>query len=214
MPARALGAGTTRRLLLFAMIIAVGVVSVALRYAGAAPLVGLGPTEMRLDFVDAAGLTTKNEVSYRGLEIGEVGSVRAVPGGVEVDLLLDRTAPPVPASAVAVVAPRSAIGEVYVDLRPTDDRPPFLTEGSVIPRERTRLPATALEPAAMDASVRCRESPPVDVRGAQNAPGASGEATVTDRRRHEPTIAFDPVRSGPAGLPTGAPPVVVPGLTP
>jgi len=38
------------------------------------------------------------------------------------------------------VANRSAVGEQYVDLRPDDDKGPYLTDGSVIPQDRTAIP--------------------------------------------------------------------------
>jgi phospholipid/cholesterol/gamma-HCH transport system substrate-binding protein len=40
-----------------------------------------------------------------------------------------------------VVANRSAVGEQYVDLRPSHGRGPYLAEGSVVPRSRTATPA-------------------------------------------------------------------------
>src|SRR5207244_3378859 len=40
----------------------------------------------------------------------------------------------------AVVANRSAVGEQYLDLRPTQDTGPYLAEGSVISEARTETP--------------------------------------------------------------------------
>jgi phospholipid/cholesterol/gamma-HCH transport system substrate-binding protein len=44
-----------------------------------------------------------------------------------------------------VVANRSAIGEQYVDLQPRGDGGPYLTDGAVIPKERTEIPAPVTE---------------------------------------------------------------------
>ena len=60
--------------------------------------------------------------------------------GIEVDLLIDSSAPQIPASARAVVANRSAIGEQYVDLQPDTDQGPFLEDGSVIAVGDTTTP--------------------------------------------------------------------------
>jgi len=66
--------------------------------------------------------------------------MRVTPTGVSVELLIDQSAPEVPASSFAVVANRSAVGEQYVDLQPPSDGGPVLEDGSVIPPERTRTP--------------------------------------------------------------------------
>lgn len=143
------------RLTLLGLITVVGVVFVALRYAALGPLIGIRAPEVRLELTDAAGLTTQNEVSYRGVPVGDIGAVTSVQGGVEATIRLRRDSPPVPASSIAVVTDRSAIGEVYVDLRPERPDGPFLGDGSVIPRERTRLPVPAeTAMAALDGIAR------------------------------------------------------------
>lgn len=130
------------RLTLIGLISVGGMIYIGLRYAGLGPLVGIRPPEVRLELADTGGLTVQNEVTYRGVPIGSIGTIRPTPGGVEASILLDRGGPPVPASANAVVTDRSAIGEVYVDLQPERADGPFLGDGSLIPRERTRLPVT------------------------------------------------------------------------
>jgi phospholipid/cholesterol/gamma-HCH transport system substrate-binding protein len=79
-------------------------------------------------------------VSYRGVEIGKVGDMRITPTGLETELEIDHSAPEVPASAIAVIANRSAVGEQYVDLEPPRDGGPYLQDGSVIPVDRVRTP--------------------------------------------------------------------------
>lgn len=132
--------GQRGRLALFGLITVVGVVFVALRYAGLGELIGIRAPEVRLELADAGGRTVQNEVTYRGVPVGDVAVVRPLAGGVEATIRLRRDAPPVPASSVAVVSDRSAIGEVSVDLRPERPDGPFLRDGSVVPRDRTRLP--------------------------------------------------------------------------
>jgi phospholipid/cholesterol/gamma-HCH transport system substrate-binding protein len=60
--------------------------------------------------------------------------------GVRVVLTIEPGARKIPASAHAVVANRSAVGEQYVDLRPASTGGPYLTSGSVIPMSRTSIP--------------------------------------------------------------------------
>ena len=72
--------------------------------------------------------------------MGTVGPLSLTQDGVNVRLMLNDGGPDIPASALAVVANRSAIGEQYVDLRPPSDAGPYLEEGSVIATEDTETP--------------------------------------------------------------------------
>lgn len=89
---------------------------------------------------EAAGLFERGEVDYRGVAVGNVESIRLTPDGVEAVLLIEGDAPPIPADLRAFVLNRSAAGERFVDLRPNTDTGPFLSDGSVIPRERVVIP--------------------------------------------------------------------------
>src|SRR5262249_35477973 len=77
-------------------------------------------------------------VTERGVPVGRVNAVRLHDGGVEVDLHLTRAG--IPADLRAVVTVRSAVGEQYVDLRPSTDTGPYLRNGDVIPASRTGTP--------------------------------------------------------------------------
>lgn len=127
-------------LVLFVVISLVGIGYIAFRYVGADSLIGLGPYVVKVEMKDSGGIFSKASVSYRGVEIGKVGDMRVTPTGLETDLEIDRSAPDVPASAIAVIANRSAVGEQYVDLQPPRDGGPYLHDGSVIPVDRVRTP--------------------------------------------------------------------------
>ena len=135
-----MGSTVTRLVALFAVISLAGIAFVGFRYVGAAQLIGLGPSVVRVELAESGGIFPKAAVAYRGVEIGQVGTMRVTPGGVEAELELDHSAPNVPANAVAVIANRSAVGEQYVDLEPTADTAPYLTDGSIIPTDHTRTP--------------------------------------------------------------------------
>ncbi|MCD2186982.1 MCE family protein [Actinomycetospora soli] len=148
------------KLWLFTVITVVGVVFVAFRYAGIGPLVGFRPPEVRLELADSGGLTVQNKVVYRGVPVGDVDRLGITATGVEAVIRLRADAPAVPASAVAVVTNRSAIGEVYVDLQPPSADGPVLGDGSVIPVERTGLPVGSV--VGLGAIDRLARAVPVD----------------------------------------------------
>jgi phospholipid/cholesterol/gamma-HCH transport system substrate-binding protein len=127
-------------LILFVVLSVVGIGYIAFRYVGADALVGLGPYEVKVEMTDSGGIFPKASVSYRGVEIGKVGDMRVTPTGLEIDLEIEKESPDVPASAIAVIANRSAVGEQYVDLEPPRDGGPYLQDGSVIPADRVRTP--------------------------------------------------------------------------
>jgi len=123
----------------FVVVALTAVAFVGANYAGLGRLAGSGYV-VRLHLAEGGGIFTNSEVTYRGVAVGQVGDLRLTDDGIEVDLLIDDAAPPIPVNLRAVVANRSAVGEQYVDLLPRTDGGPFLADGSVIPRESTTLP--------------------------------------------------------------------------
>jgi phospholipid/cholesterol/gamma-HCH transport system substrate-binding protein len=136
-----LARGTKVRLFLFSLIAVVGIGYVGGTYAGLDRL--LWPTGYRVTvrFADSGGIFPNAEVTYRGVTVGRVSDLRLSDDGIDVILSIGDSAPQIPASASAVVANRSAVGEQYVDLVPPSAAGPFLDDGSVIPRSRTSLPS-------------------------------------------------------------------------
>jgi phospholipid/cholesterol/gamma-HCH transport system substrate-binding protein len=128
------------QVLAFVVIALAAVAFVGANYAGLGRLMGGGTYTVRLELADGGGLFTNSEVTYRGVAVGRVGDMRLTDNGMEADLLVDDSAPPIPVDTKAVVANRSAIGEQFVDLQPRGDGGPFLADGSVIRREQTSTP--------------------------------------------------------------------------
>jgi phospholipid/cholesterol/gamma-HCH transport system substrate-binding protein len=128
------------QVLAFVVIALAAVAFVGANYAGMDRLMGGGTYTVRLELADGGGLFTNSEVTYRGVAVGRVGDMRLTDNGMEADLLVDDSAPPIPVDTKAVVANRSAIGEQFVDLQPRGDGGPFLADGSVIRREQTSTP--------------------------------------------------------------------------
>ncbi|EGD55298.1 MCE family protein [Gordonia neofelifaecis] len=120
------------QLIVFAVIGVLAIVYVGAKYARLDKLVGVSTYKVTLHMPDASGVFSNAEVTYRGVPVGLVGDMTMVPNGVDVTLNMNSGAPKVPASAKAVVANRSAIGEQFIDLQPTSSAGPYLVNGSQI----------------------------------------------------------------------------------
>lgn len=121
------------QLVLFAIIGVVAIIFVGANYARLDKMVGLTQYPVTLQMGESSGGIFSNaEVTYRGVPVGRVGKMELTQKGVDVELLMDSRAPEVPASAVAVIANRSAIGEQFIDLQPPTGNGPYLKKGSVI----------------------------------------------------------------------------------
>ncbi|MFE6698488.1 MCE family protein [Streptomyces sp. NPDC057718] len=116
------------------------------RYADLGHYVGLrGYYTVTVQLPQTGGLYTHSNVTYRGVSVGRVGPIELTENGVEAELRIEKDAPRIPDSLTAVVANLSAVGEQYVDLRPTRAEGPFLGNGSVIDEADTTIPAPPTE---------------------------------------------------------------------
>jgi phospholipid/cholesterol/gamma-HCH transport system substrate-binding protein len=131
---------TKIRLLLFSLIAVLGIAYVGGTYAGLDRLFFSRGYQVTVRLADSGGIFTNAEVTYRGVAVGRVTELRLSDTGIDVVLDIEDSAPPIPADTRASVVNRSAIGEQYVDLVPDHDNPPYLVDGSVIPRSRTSIP--------------------------------------------------------------------------
>lgn len=113
----------------------------AIRYANLGKYVGArGSYTVRVDLAEAGGIFPDADVTYRGVSVGRVQSVVLTPAGVQAELSIYDSAPPIPAKVTAQVADLSPVGEQYVDLLPRGAAGPFLVDGSVIAEPDTGLP--------------------------------------------------------------------------
>ncbi|MDF3307480.1 MlaD family protein [Rhodococcus sp. T2V] len=144
----------------FVLVAVMGLVYVGAHYVRLDNLLGFGEYTVNLELETSGGIFTNAEVTYRGVPVGRVGNLSLAADGVVVELRIDKSAPDIPASAKAVVANRSAIGEQYVDLQPSADRGPYLVNGSRIAARDTSTPVPVEELLA-DAE-RLTESVPID----------------------------------------------------
>uniref|UniRef100_A0AAU2UZ05 MCE family protein n=1 Tax=Streptomyces sp. NBC_00003 TaxID=2903608 RepID=A0AAU2UZ05_9ACTN len=112
------------------------------RYADVGHYVGLRDYyTVKVHLAETGGLFTHSNVTYRGVSVGRVGPIGLTDDGVEAELHIDNSAPPIPSALKAVVANLSAVGEQYIDLRPTSTGAPYLGDGGEIQQHDTSTPA-------------------------------------------------------------------------
>ncbi|WP_037360607.1 MCE family protein [Amycolatopsis orientalis] len=124
----------------FAVLAAVGVGYAGWRYAGLDRLFGHRGYQVTVQLSTGGGLFAGADVTYRGVGVGRVSALELTSAGVDARLDIDPDAPRIPAKTQAVVANRSAVGEQYLDLRPSTDAGPYLADGSRIAQQDTALP--------------------------------------------------------------------------
>ena len=127
------------QLIIFTIASIVGVAVMIFTYMQLPALLGIGHIKVTLELPAAGGLYRFSNVTYRGVQIGEVREVKLTEKGAEAKLTLD-TSPKIPADLQAEVRSVSAVGEQYVDLRPRTDSGPYLRDGSVITMDNTTIP--------------------------------------------------------------------------
>jgi phospholipid/cholesterol/gamma-HCH transport system substrate-binding protein len=92
-------------------------------------------------FPDSGGVFTNQEVTYRGVTVGQVGALRIVPEGVRIQLVIDKHFDHIPKTGThARVMFKSAVGEQFVDLLPVERGGPYFRAGDTIPERDTELP--------------------------------------------------------------------------
>ena len=92
-------------------------------------------------FADSGGVFTHQEVTYRGVTVGTVGTLRIVPDGVRIQLVIEKKFDRIPKTGTrARVMFKSAVGEQFVDLLPITRSGPYFKAGDQIPMSATELP--------------------------------------------------------------------------
>jgi phospholipid/cholesterol/gamma-HCH transport system substrate-binding protein len=121
-------------------------------------------------FQDAGGVFTNQEVTYRGVTVGQVGDMEVVPDGVRIELLIDDQYKIPKEGIEARVMFKSAVGEQFVDLLPANNEAPYLASGDEIPKEQTSIPvSTQALLSTLEAVLR--GVPPEDLKGTVDALG-------------------------------------------
>ncbi|MEP9390894.1 MCE family protein [Gordonia sp. VNQ95] len=149
------------QLIAFTVVGILAIVYVGAKYARLDKLVGVGTYTVTAEMKQSGGIFTNAEVTYMGIPAGRVGAMTLTQTGVNVTLEMDSDGPDIPASAVAVVAERSAIGEQFIDLQPSESTSgPYLQDGSTIEPDKVSIPAPLEDVVA--SAVNFTDSIPVD----------------------------------------------------
>jgi phospholipid/cholesterol/gamma-HCH transport system substrate-binding protein len=133
----------TRQILIqmavFSVIATTALAVMVLGYMRLPTLLGVGQYRVTLELPETGGLYPRSNVTYRGVQVGEVKSVDLTDRGVEAVLSLNSDVR-IPADLEAEVHSVSAVGEQFVQLLPRSGEGPELTDGDVIPLARTTVP--------------------------------------------------------------------------
>jgi phospholipid/cholesterol/gamma-HCH transport system substrate-binding protein len=97
--------------------------------------------EVIADFEESGGVFTNQEVTYRGVLVGEVGELSLNEDGIDIELKIqEEWRDKIPSNVIANVQSKSAVGEQFVNLTPTGEPGGVLQDGDRIARENTELP--------------------------------------------------------------------------
>jgi ABC-type transporter Mla subunit MlaD len=81
----------------------------------------------------AHGLKKSARVQYRGADVGIVKQVYFTPGGVRIDLLLQRNDVPIRTQDTVRITSVGAFGEQVVDIQPGVQTAPLIARGATLP---------------------------------------------------------------------------------
>ena len=133
----------TRRILIqmaiFIVIATTALTIMVFVYMRLPALLGVGQYRATVKLPEAGGLYPRSNVTYRGVEVGEVKSVGLTDTGVVAVLSLNSNVT-IPADVDAQVHSVSSVGEQFVQLVPRSGEGPMLKNGDVIPMDRTTVP--------------------------------------------------------------------------
>ena len=138
-------ARTKKQLIIFVIITLLGVSFVGARYARLDRLFYDSAYTVDAHFAQSGGIFTGAEVTYRGVKIGTVSSMKLTDKGVDVLLAIDKSSERIPAKTLALVGNKSAVGEQYVELQPQTNSGPYLKDGSAIDTPETQVPVSTTE---------------------------------------------------------------------
>ena len=82
----------------------------------------------------AHGLKKSARVQYRGTDIGLVKQVYFTPGGVRIDLLVERNDVPIRTQDTVRITSVGAFGEQVVDIQPGVQTAPLIARGATLPK--------------------------------------------------------------------------------
>ncbi|MBF6210175.1 MCE family protein [Nocardia puris] len=97
---------------------------------------------------NSSGLETGSPILYRGVEVGEVTGVRRGAGEVRVEFRVGRDSD-LPVDSDITIEALSALGEPYIEFRPTSGGGPVVSDGQVLQGLRIQAPISTPEVARL-----------------------------------------------------------------
>jgi len=82
----------------------------------------------------APGVKKSSRVQFRGVDVGVVKEVYFTPGGVRIDLVLDRDDVPIRTQDTVRITSVGAFGEQVVDIHPGVQTAPLIAHGATLPK--------------------------------------------------------------------------------
>jgi ABC-type transporter Mla subunit MlaD len=82
----------------------------------------------------APGLKRDARVQFRGVDVGFVKQVYFTPGGVRIDVLIERNDVPIRAQDTVRITSVGAFGEQVVDIQPGVQTAPLIARGATLPK--------------------------------------------------------------------------------
>lgn len=121
------------QLTIFAIVTTIALIIMAVFYIRIPAMVGIGVFHVNLKMPTTGGLYQNANVSFRGVDVGKVESVRLDGDGVIADLRID-SGTDIPSDATAAVRSMSAVGEQFVVFEPPvdDDSTDYLRGGDTV----------------------------------------------------------------------------------
>ena len=83
---------------------------------------------------EAPGLKRGARVQFRGVDVGHVKQVYFTPGGVRIDLLIERDDAPIRAQDTVRIVSVGAFGAQVVDIQPGVQSAPLIARGATLPK--------------------------------------------------------------------------------
>ena len=163
---------TKKQLIAFVILTLVGVTFVGARYARLDRLLYDSAYTVNAHFAQSGGIFTGAEVTYRGVKVGTVETMKLTDEGVDVLLSVDNKHDKIPADSIALVGNKSAVGEQYVELQPQTDEGPYLKDDSEIETDQTQIPVSTTE-ILTNLSELVRSVPQADLRTVVAESGAA-----------------------------------------
>jgi phospholipid/cholesterol/gamma-HCH transport system substrate-binding protein len=127
------------QMVIFVVIATTALAIMVVMYMRLPALLGVGQYRVTVELSETGGLYPRSNVTYRGVQVGEVKSIAMTDTGVAAELSLNADVK-IPADLDAEVHSVSSIGEQFVQLLPRSGEGPSLRDGDVIPMDRTTVP--------------------------------------------------------------------------